>query len=205
MNLYEKIKELAKQKQVSIRQVEEKLGFGNGTLNRWRTVTPSADKVRDIADYFHVSVDYLLGRTNFKNHSDILNKVENLNSSTEEFFDLVEILNANTPDEVKRQDLQDFTVLNSFSSFTSNYETLSSNQRWHIANGITLLHYAIHELNDDDIEKLGKMLKTIHSFLISSRGFPNNDDDIVLKELAGNNPFKDLIDLEKIMINFIDE
>ena len=34
MDLYEKIKELASQKNVSIRQVEEKLGFANGTIRQ---------------------------------------------------------------------------------------------------------------------------------------------------------------------------
>ncbi|MCE2142220.1 helix-turn-helix domain-containing protein, partial [Streptococcus thermophilus] len=35
MDLYEKIKELAAQKNISIRQLEEKLGFANATLRRW--------------------------------------------------------------------------------------------------------------------------------------------------------------------------
>lgn len=80
MDLYEKIKELAKQKRVSIRHVEEKLGFGNGTLNRWRTVMPSADKVRAVADYFNVSVDYLLGREEVKLTNEPIDLAEVANS-----------------------------------------------------------------------------------------------------------------------------
>lgn len=61
LDLYEKIKELASRKGVSIRQIEEHFGYGNGTIRRWGTQNPSIDKVRNIANYFNVSVDYLLG------------------------------------------------------------------------------------------------------------------------------------------------
>ena len=71
MNLYEKIKELAKERGVSIRQIEEKLGFGNGTLNRWRTIMPSIDKVQKVSDYFNVSIDYLLDLSAFRNEEEI--------------------------------------------------------------------------------------------------------------------------------------
>lgn len=66
MDLYEKIKELAMQKNVSIRQVEENLNWGNGVIGRWKKAKPSYDKLEAVADYFHVTVDYLLGREEFK-------------------------------------------------------------------------------------------------------------------------------------------
>ncbi|MGL5897244.1 MAG: helix-turn-helix domain-containing protein [Lactococcus lactis] len=62
MDLYEKIKELAAQKNISIRQLEEKLGFANATLRRWNKNKPSVDKIQAVADYFGVTVDSLLGR-----------------------------------------------------------------------------------------------------------------------------------------------
>ncbi|MDN5611349.1 MAG: helix-turn-helix domain-containing protein, partial [Staphylococcus equorum] len=61
VDLYEKIKELASQKNVSIRQVEEKLGFANGTIRQWGKKNPGINKVKDVAKYFNVSVDFLLG------------------------------------------------------------------------------------------------------------------------------------------------
>lgn len=63
MDLYEKIKELARLRKISIRQLEETLGFGNGVINRWRNNTPGVDKVKSVAEYFNVSLDYLLGLT----------------------------------------------------------------------------------------------------------------------------------------------
>ena len=59
----DRIKLLAEKQKISIRKVEEDLGFGNGTLNRWRKNTPGADKLSKVADYFGVTTDYLLGRT----------------------------------------------------------------------------------------------------------------------------------------------
>lgn len=63
---YERIKLLAEKQKISIRKVEEDLDFGNGTLNRWRKNTPGADKLSKVADYFGVTTDYLLGRSNDK-------------------------------------------------------------------------------------------------------------------------------------------
>lgn len=62
METYDIIKELAEKQKISIRRLEENLGFGNGTLNRWRTNTPGVDKLEKVADYFGVTTDYLLGR-----------------------------------------------------------------------------------------------------------------------------------------------
>lgn len=61
--LYNRIKELADKQNLSIRRLEEKLGFGNGVINRWRKTTPGIDKVEAVANFFNVTTDYLLGRT----------------------------------------------------------------------------------------------------------------------------------------------
>lgn len=61
MDLYERIKELAAQKHISIRQLEENLGIANGTIRQWGRKNPGVHNVKLVADYFHVTVDYLLG------------------------------------------------------------------------------------------------------------------------------------------------
>lgn len=61
--LYDRIKSLAERQNISIRRLEEKLGFGNGVINRWRKTTPGIDKVEAVANFFNVTTDYLLGRT----------------------------------------------------------------------------------------------------------------------------------------------
>lgn len=62
MNTYEIIKDLSRQKKISIRQLEMKFGYSNGYLAKWKNNTPNADELVRLADYFEVSVDYLLGR-----------------------------------------------------------------------------------------------------------------------------------------------
>lgn len=62
--LVERIKQLAIEKGISLAQLEKKLGFGNGSINKWTKSTPSGDKLLSVADYFNVSTDYLLGRSN---------------------------------------------------------------------------------------------------------------------------------------------
>lgn len=59
--MLERIKELCKYKGISIAQLERDLGFANKVLFRWDSINPSVEKVKAVADYFGVSVDYLLG------------------------------------------------------------------------------------------------------------------------------------------------
>lgn len=62
MNPYEKIKELARLRNISIRELEKQLGYSNGYFSKWKNVSPNSDGLSKVADYFNVSVDYLLGR-----------------------------------------------------------------------------------------------------------------------------------------------
>lgn len=60
---FEKIKELADKKGISINRLEEQLDFSRNTIYNMKTKKPNAERVAAIADYFNVSTDYLLGRT----------------------------------------------------------------------------------------------------------------------------------------------
>lgn len=62
MTLVEKIKRLCEEHDITFAALERKLDFGNGTIRKWDNATPSGDKLSKIADYFNVTVDYLLGR-----------------------------------------------------------------------------------------------------------------------------------------------
>ena len=66
MNPYELIKDLAKEKGISIRELEISLGFSNGYFSKWKKVSPNSEGLQKVANYFDVSVDYLLGRTDNK-------------------------------------------------------------------------------------------------------------------------------------------
>ena len=59
---FEKIKLLAKKQGISLNTLEERVGLGkNYSLKNKKT--PSVEHIAKIADYFNVSTDYLLGRT----------------------------------------------------------------------------------------------------------------------------------------------
>jgi len=61
---YEKIKELADKRGISLTKLEEDLGYSRNTIYKLKSQKPNAERISEIADYFHVSTDYLLGRTN---------------------------------------------------------------------------------------------------------------------------------------------
>lgn len=71
MNLRDKIKVLAVQNKISVAELERTLGFGNGSISKWNKQSPSIEKLKQVADFFHVSVDYLLGREEVKTPSNI--------------------------------------------------------------------------------------------------------------------------------------
>lgn len=67
MTTFERIKELSRKKSKSLQQVARDLQYGENyfySLNAGKQ--PTAEKLAEIADYFDVSVDYLLGRTDNK-------------------------------------------------------------------------------------------------------------------------------------------
>ncbi|MFU0790807.1 helix-turn-helix domain-containing protein [Virgibacillus proomii] len=66
MTLFERVKKLAGKNKMTIAELERKLEMGSNTLYKWKKQKPSIDKVQKVADYFNVSVDFLLGRTDKK-------------------------------------------------------------------------------------------------------------------------------------------
>ena len=74
MTLYERIKELSRERHITIAELENHLEFRNGSMRRWDLHQPSVDKLQKVADYFDVSTDYLLGRTDKKHYYDLTDK-----------------------------------------------------------------------------------------------------------------------------------
>lgn len=57
------VKELCNKQGISINTLEEKVGFSRNSLYSWKNSEPKPSKLKVVADYFGVSTDYLLGRT----------------------------------------------------------------------------------------------------------------------------------------------
>lgn len=60
MGLYENVKQAAKVKGYSINKLEQELGFARSYIGKFKTITPSADKIQRIADFLDVSSEYLM-------------------------------------------------------------------------------------------------------------------------------------------------
>ena len=70
---FNRIKDLAASQGLSLNQLEEKLGYSTNTLYGIKKANPKSDRLQEIADFFNVSTDYLLGRTDnpkIANHKD---------------------------------------------------------------------------------------------------------------------------------------
>lgn len=66
----ERIKELCRIRKISMNMLEQELGFGKGYLSKLGQSTPNTSKIKKIADYFGVTVDYLMtGRDEAKENS----------------------------------------------------------------------------------------------------------------------------------------
>lgn len=76
MGLVKRIKLLCESKKVTFAEVEREIGISNGQIRRWDKVSPKSDTLKKVADYFDVSVDYLLERTDEKKYYDLTEKDE---------------------------------------------------------------------------------------------------------------------------------
>lgn len=64
MTTLERIKILANKRGINLKELAGELGFSKNAFYKWKKSNPSTENIQKVADYFHVSVDYLLGRTN---------------------------------------------------------------------------------------------------------------------------------------------
>ncbi len=63
MTTLERIKYLCEERSITVSILEKELNLPNNTIYQWKSRTPSTTRLEKVADYFNVSVDYLLGRT----------------------------------------------------------------------------------------------------------------------------------------------
>lgn len=58
--IYDRIKALCDKKKISIAALERAAGIGNGTINGWKTGSPTVDKLQAVAKALGVKVNKLL-------------------------------------------------------------------------------------------------------------------------------------------------
>lgn len=67
--MYEVFVQLLQEQNITAYKVAKETGISNATLSDWKNgrSVPKADKLQKIADYFGVSIDFLMGATDKKN------------------------------------------------------------------------------------------------------------------------------------------
>lgn len=84
MSTYETIQDLCKKNGIAVTALEKELGFGRGSIGKLRNSKTSAERLQRIADYFGVTVDYLVGSNpsgdilTAKDNKDIAKDLENI-------------------------------------------------------------------------------------------------------------------------------
>ncbi len=68
----ERLKKLRAEKDISLKALAKEIGTTNATLCRYENnmQRPRQDFIENLADYFEVTTDYLLGRSNYKYFSE---------------------------------------------------------------------------------------------------------------------------------------
>lgn len=92
MSILSRIGELRKQhEKLSINKLEQECGLTRGSMAKWDDHAPSPDKVKKVADYFDVSVEYLLyGDPSAGIKKDPIPKDGAVSSAAQEIFDFLD-------------------------------------------------------------------------------------------------------------------
>lgn len=85
---FERLSELCQEKGTSPNAVAKKLGISSGSITAWKKGTlPRIETVQKLAEYFHVSADYLLGNVNdpwfFLDNERILKEINSVDGSSD--------------------------------------------------------------------------------------------------------------------------
>lgn len=71
--LLQRVSELCKKNKLSYNALERATGLTINSICKWGNSTPSGDKILKVAQYFSVSIDYLLGNTdNPESHRNVI-------------------------------------------------------------------------------------------------------------------------------------
>ncbi|MBC1456255.1 helix-turn-helix domain-containing protein [Listeria newyorkensis] len=110
MSTFDRVKKLCADRGISIQDLARNLDMGVNIIYKWKDRIPSGENLQKVADYFNVSVDYLLGRTENKYLSAQLEELINDRELNAWLYDMIE----NRPEDIKRvKEIMDIMVANS--------------------------------------------------------------------------------------------
>lgn len=61
--IFKKIKMICAERNISVYKLEKDLGFSPASICKWEKSIPSADKLKAVADYFGVPMEYFMEDT----------------------------------------------------------------------------------------------------------------------------------------------
>ena len=76
LSILKRIEALCDSRNITVYQLEKETGLAQSTIKKWENATPTCKALSLVADYFDVSVDYLLGRSdNLLSHKNECSKL----------------------------------------------------------------------------------------------------------------------------------
>jgi len=75
MTILRRIQVLCSEFGLNPSKLESELGFGKGTLYKWDKSSPNSDKLIKVAEFFGVSIDWLLGASEFRTKEEWLTHI----------------------------------------------------------------------------------------------------------------------------------
>lgn len=139
-----RLKELREKKKISQRELAKLLGFSQGTVGNWESGIrkPTFKTLYKLADYFNVSVDYLMGNTD--NPQGFVVSYRNVPPLTNEEQEEINRLNAEHYDEMQKRyktDIKESPSTEGEDKITFDDFTYAMNEE-------------AHELTEEEKEKL---------------------------------------------------
>ena len=89
MDILERVKDLCYKQGMTVAELERKADLGNGSVRRWCTSIPAADKLQRAAITLGTTMDYLLTGNEPKENSETLLLAREANSLTKEQLNAV--------------------------------------------------------------------------------------------------------------------
>lgn len=76
------VKALCNSKKITFAELERQLNFASGSIRKWDKQSPSSDRVKKVAEFFNVSIDYLLDHTTIPSGEEADDLTTSFNSAT---------------------------------------------------------------------------------------------------------------------------
>lgn len=102
MTLFERTKEIASKRGMSLQEVAKKANLGVNSIYRWKERNPTTSNITKVADVLGVSVDYLLGNTDDMHANKKSDNVINLDEALSDKGVVMEFQGKELSDKAKR-------------------------------------------------------------------------------------------------------